>query len=92
MTKDQIIKDFANQYGYTQSESREIVQQVLEYVSDKLRAGKELDIYGFGKFWTRNVDGYTGKNPKTGEKVKVEGFRQVRFKPGASLKKLVKEG
>ena len=66
--------------------AQEIVDLVFDTMSKALVSGGRIEIRGFGSFMVRVYEGYTGRNPKTGETIAVTGKRLPFFKAGKELK------
>ena len=64
------------------------VDTILETMKDALRAGKRIELRGFGVFQVRDRKKGVGRNPKTGVEVAITPGKTVRFKPGKGLKDL----
>ena len=69
--------------------AEEVVNQVFNDMVDALIKGDRVEIRGFGSFKIKHYDGYNGKNPKTGEPVKVKPKKLPFFKCGKDLKERV---
>jgi integration host factor subunit beta len=67
------------------------VKMILEYMSQILSAGERIEIRGFGSFSLHYRESRTGRNPKTGESVRLEGKYVPHFKPGKELRDRVNE-
>ena len=63
-----------------------IVNAVLDEITDALAAGNRVELRGFGAFSTRDRDARTGRNPRTGDSVDVDAKRVPHFKPGKELR------
>ena len=68
------------------------VNALVEIISDTLKKGDSLTLPGFGTFEVRERAARTGRNPKTGEELKIAASRVAAFKPGAALKAAVNAG
>jgi integration host factor subunit beta len=89
MNKSGLIDTFAEQTGYTRQLSEEIVNEFFASMSDALESGEGIEIRGFGSFSIRHYASYTGRNPKTGEKIKVAPKKLPFFKVGKELRERV---
>ena len=69
--------------------ARDTVNLIFDSIKEALIMGDRVEIRGFGSFNLKHYEGYTGRNPKTGESVEVKPKRLPAFKPGKELKKLV---
>ncbi|HEY2932029.1 MAG TPA: integration host factor subunit beta [Acidobacteriota bacterium] len=89
MTKAELVEEVAKNSQLTKKDAEVIVQTVLDSIIDSLKEGRKVELRGFGSFRLRQRSGRTGRNPKTGEKVKVPAKRIPYFKPGKELKDLI---
>jgi len=69
--------------------ARETVNLFFNSIKDALKGGDRVEIRGFGSFATKEYGEYVGRNPKTGDKVKVKPKRLPVFRPGRGLRDLV---
>lgn len=87
MTKFELIRRLANQYTHIKAKIvHNIVKEMLEYMATTLASGKRIEIRGFGSFSLHYRLPRIGRNPKTGEKVTLEGKYVPHFKPGKKLR------
>jgi len=69
--------------------ARETVNLFFNSIKDALQGGDRVEIRGFGSFSTKQYGEYIGRNPKTGEKVKVKPKKLPVFRPGRELRDIV---
>lgn len=69
--------------------ARDTVNLFFGFIKEALQDGDRVEIRGFGSFNVKNYDGYTGRNPKTGQKVEVQPKKLPVFRPGREMKDLV---
>ncbi|MCW2316367.1 DNA-binding protein HU-beta [Rhodoblastus acidophilus] len=62
---------------------------VIDAISQALKNGEEVRLVGFGTFSVKERAEGKGRNPATGEEIKIPASKSVRFKPGAQLKTLI---
>ena len=67
-------------------QAEDIVNLMFEKMRISLVTGKRIEIRGFGSFTVKDYKSYWGRNPKTGEKIKVEPKRLPAFKLGKELR------
>ena len=72
--------------GLSQSESTQLVEQVLEEISDALVRGEMVKISSFGTLAVRSKSERIGRNPKTGEEVPITPRKVLTFRPSNVLK------
>ena len=89
MTKAELVEEVAQNSHLTKKDAEVIVQTVLDSIILSLKEGTKVELRGFGSFRLRQRSSRTGRNPKTGEKVKVLAKRIPYFKPGKELKDLI---
>ena len=89
MNKQELIVKFAEKEGLTYADSRFLVNMFFDEMERSLIQGERVEIRGFGSFKIKEYAGYTGLNPKTGEKVKVKSKKLPVFKVGKELKERV---
>jgi len=98
MKKSQLIEklvlemdNFADEASSKQKTeiARETVNLFFNSIKDALEGGDRVEIRGFGSFSTKQYGEYIGRNPKTGEKVKVKSKKLPVFRPGRELRDLV---
>jgi integration host factor subunit beta len=71
--------------------ARDTVNLFFNSIKESLQSGDRVEIRGFGSFSTKQYEEYVGRNPKTGEKVKVKPKRLPVFRPGRELRDIVNE-
>ncbi|WP_029935847.1 integration host factor subunit alpha [Thiomicrospira pelophila] len=86
LTKAEISESLADMYGFNKRESKELVEQFFEEITDVLVGGECVKISGFGNFELRDKNSRPGRNPRTGEEVPITARRVVTFKPGQKLR------
>ena len=91
LTKADIAKRLNEQFGFSVPESKDLVDQFYETISEALEKGQSVKLSGFGNFDLRDKKERPGRNPKTGEMVPVTARRVVTFKVGQKLKACVEE-
>lgn len=89
MNKSDLIQKLAEKEGIREKESSEIVNIFFDGFTDTLKKGERIEIRGFGCFSVREYEPYLGKNPKTGQRVKVGPKKLPYFKVGKELKEKV---
>lgn len=92
MNRKELINELATRTGCTKADAERGLGAMLEIISDTLKKGESLSLVGFGSFEVRKRAARTGRNPKTGEELKIEASRVPAFKPGATLKAAVNNG
>ncbi len=78
--------------GLSRNESAQLVEEVLQLMSDALVAGEQVKISSFGTFSVREKGQRIGRNPKTGEEVPILPRRVLSFRPSHLMKERVAKG
>ena len=89
MTKAELVDEVARVVQLTKKQAETIVNIVFDSIVDSLRAGQKIELRGFGSFRLRSRKSRTGRNPKTGEALKIKAAKVPAFKAGATLKAAV---
>ena len=92
MNRKELVDELATKTGCSKADAERGLGAMLEIISDTLKKGESLSLVGFGSFEVRKRAARTGRNPKTGEELKIEASRVPAFKPGATLKAAVNNG
>ena len=90
MTKTDLIVAVAEKTGLTKKAAEAAVSAVLSSVSEKLAAGEKVSLFGFGTFEVKERAARDGRNPFTGEAIKIAASKRPVFTAGAALKNQVK--
>ena len=81
MMKSELIERIARKQSHLAYKDVELaVKSLLEQMSNSLSNGERIEIRGFGSFVVKEYESYTGRNPKTGEKIKVAPKKLPFFK------------
>jgi integration host factor subunit beta len=92
MTKSELIEYISEKQNQLPVKDVELaVKLLLDYMSDILSSGERIEIRGFGSFSLHYRAPRTGRNPKTGESVVLEGKYVPHFKPGKEMRDRVNE-
>ena len=89
MKKKELIERIAEEAGAPKSEAQKHFEAFEEVVTQALKAGEEVQITGFGKFSVKERKAREGRNPPTGEKLKIRASRVPSFSAGNALKEAV---
>jgi integration host factor subunit beta len=92
MTKSELIEYITEKQNQLTIKDVEMsVKLLLDYMSDILASGERIEIRGFGSFSLHYRAPRTGRNPKTGDAVVLEGKYVPHFKPGKEMRDRVNE-
>ena len=89
MNKLDLIKSVMQQCRISRSEAASVVDLFFGSMSESLASGERVEIRGLCCFYVKEYKPYQGRNPKTGESVKVNPKRLPFFKCGKELKEMV---
>jgi integration host factor subunit beta len=89
MKKLELIAELARKQGLSKAESARIIDIFFDTLTQELCNGGRVEIRGLCTFHVKTYPGYTGRNPRSGELVKVKPKKLPFFKCGTDLKKLV---
>ncbi len=90
ITRDTIAEELAERAEITMVAARDEVRWFFDQLTSGLTSGDEIRIHGFGTFKTAERAARTGRNPRTGEAVKVAARRVVKFSPSSTLSEQLK--
>ncbi|HDJ30380.1 MAG TPA: HU family DNA-binding protein [bacterium] len=90
MTKGDLVKILAKKAKCSKACATACLNTILDEITNALAKGKTVALTGFGTFLVAKRKARTGRNPQTGEKIKIPARKIPRFKPGKQLKKAVK--
>ena len=90
MTKSELIERIAAEQTQLSAKDVELaVKMILDHMAETLAEGERIEIRGFGSFSLHYREARLGRNPKTGEKVELEGKYVPHFKSGKELRERV---
>ncbi|SDX63322.1 integration host factor subunit alpha [Roseicitreum antarcticum] len=92
LTRMDLSEAVFREVGLSRNESAQLVESVLEHVSNALAAGEQVKISSFGTFNVRDKTARIGRNPKTGEEVPISPRRVLSFRPSHIMKDRVARG
>jgi len=89
MNRKELVDALAAKTDSTKADAERNVGALIDIISGTLKKGDSLTLVGFGTFEVRKRAARTGRNPKTGEELKIKAAKVPAFKAGATLKALV---
>ena len=92
LTRMDLSEAVFREVGLSRNESSQLVETVLDHMSDALVAGEQVKISSFGTFSVRDKTARIGRNPKTGEEVPINPRRVLTFRPSHLMKDRVADG
>lgn len=89
MKKSELIEAIAEKAGLTKVEAGKALDATFEVIVNQLEKGEKVPVAGFGTFKLSSRAAREGRNPKTGETIKIAASTSVSFKAGTALKEKV---
>jgi nucleoid DNA-binding protein len=89
MNKGDFIKFISENNNCTQGMAEKVINMFTSSVIDAMGQGKEISLIGFGSFSVQRVEAREGRNPRTGNALKIGAYNQPKFKVGQKLKDAV---
>lgn len=90
MTKEDLVEAIVKKTDVSKRQAQESLNVVLEEITKSLSKGKDVTLTGFGSFKVSKRAARDGRNPKTGEKIRIPAMKVPKFKAGKGLKDAVK--
>lgn len=91
LTRSDLADELHRTIGLSRAESADLVEQVLDTVSDALVAGSNVKLSSFGSFMLRKKGLRIGRNPKTGVEVPIEPRTVLTFRPSQLLREKINQ-
>jgi DNA-binding protein HU-beta len=88
MNKSELIKAVATATGLTQADANKAIDETLNTIHSAVKRGEQVAITGFGTFVRKDRPARDGRNPRTGETVKIKARKSAAWRPAAALKDL----
>ena len=89
MTKNELARELAEELELPKRQVTDILEALLEKITDVLKSGDKVQLTPFGQFKVRDRAARVARNPKTGEPIKVPAKRVLKFIAGRTLKEAV---
>ena len=86
MNRNELVDAVAGKADLSKAAANKAVDAVFDSISDALKEGGEVRLVGFGTFSVAARAASEGRNPRTGEKIKIAASKQPKFKPGKRLR------
>ena len=86
LTRMDLSEAVFREVGLSRNESAQLVESVLDHMSDALVKGEQVKISSFGTFSVRDKSARVGRNPKTGQEVPINPRRVLTFRPSQLMK------
>ncbi|MBL0690490.1 MAG: HU family DNA-binding protein [Alphaproteobacteria bacterium] len=88
-SKLELASAISDKQEISQASANELVQAVLGTIMEEVKNGKEVRLMGFGTFSKAHRKATTGRNPSTGESIKISASNRPKFKAGKGFKDLL---
>ena len=92
MNKSELVEAIAKDSGLSKADTGRALESFVATVEKTLKKGEEVAITGFGKFSVAKRGARQGRNPATGQKIKIKASKAPWFSAGATLKQAVSGG
>lgn len=92
LTRMDLSESVFREVGLSRNESAQLVESVLQHMSDALVKGETVKISSFGTFSVRSKSARVGRNPKTGDEAPIHARRVMTFRPSHLMKDRVADG
>lgn len=91
LNKKELTDRIAEEYNMQKNESEELIEFILDKITETLRQDGEVSLFGFGKFTVRHRRERPGINPATKERITIKASNAVAFRSAKALKDAVNE-
>jgi DNA-binding protein HU-beta len=85
----QLAADLADKHDLQKKQATEILDGLFETLAKSLKKGAKIRVPGFGIFVVAKRAARMGRNPATGEPIKIKASKKIRFRPAKELKESV---
>ena len=89
MNTTELIAQIAEAHGVSKAQAKSIVDDILKNIVDAAANGAEVSLPGFGKFKIKATPEREGRNPASGEKIKIATSKKLSFSSAKSVKDLL---
>ena len=89
MNKTELIDTIAEEAGLSKADAKKALEAFLASIEKTLKKGDKISLVGFGSWSVSEKPAREGRNPKTGETIKIAAKKVVKFKAGAELSNAV---
>ena len=89
MKKSEMIEALASETGLTKTDVEKVFNATFDLFKNELEKGNNVAVAGFGTFKISHRSAREGRNPQTGETIKISASNSVSFKAGSALKAVV---
>lgn len=86
MNKQELVSKIADSAKLTKTDAASALEAFVDIITKSLKKGNEVRLTGFGTFTTSKRKATTGRNPRTGQSIKIPASTQPKFRAGKSLR------
>ncbi len=89
MNTTELIAKIAEAHGVSKAQAKSIVEDIFKDIVDSAASGAEVSLSGFGKFKVKVTPEREGRNPASGDKIKIAASRKLTFSSAKSVKDIL---
>jgi DNA-binding protein HU-beta len=86
VNKNDLVERLAEEHEMTKAFARQLLDSVFDMIPEAALKGDEVAVFGFGKFKVSERGARKGRNPRTGDAVKIAASKSLKFTPARALK------
>jgi DNA-binding protein HU-beta len=86
VNKSELIDHIAQQADISKAAASRALEAAIDAITDALKNGDSVSLVGFGTFVATEREARTGRNPRTGDAIKIDKAKVPKFRPGKALK------
>lgn len=90
MNKQELVASIAEKAGMTKADAARALDATVAAVTEALRQDETVTLVGFGSFYVGERAARTGRNPRTGDAIKIKSAKVPKFKPGKTLRDAIR--
>lgn len=89
MNKNELVAEVADRCGLSKSDATKAVDATFDSITSALKKNEDVRLVGFGTYTVAKREATQGRNPRTGDVIKIPASKTPKFKPGKQLKDAV---
>lgn len=89
MNKNELIEHIADNADITKAAATRALESAIDAIKKTLKDGDTVSLVGFGTFFVGERAARTGRNPRTGQTIKINAAKVPKFRPGKALKDII---
>ena len=90
MNKAQLVEQLASDLSITKADCERVLDSTIEAIKKSVKKGEDVTLVGFGTFTRAKRKARTGRNPQTGEAIKIPASTVPKFRPGKEFKETLR--